>query len=352
MSLWDSQMKYSITAILLCLWLPPFSPLVFSETIPFLSSSLHNAATTLEANAEANTDTGEVYVFLTIKNAQPETVLLEEDSIVLETPNGIRSPATQIKNNTDNIHNIVTSTTNHPNSTGYHFYQFTFHPVNSMALYQLTQHHGDFEPEYSLQIKFINDNKSITLPLKFSEPVYSSYLSKFGMERNLKLHIPTSNTDQFEEKQIEHINETLSKLFNDQAYVRASPDQHIINGLAFRWRMYEESKKTVVALQFINHNKIDVLLDLKNIAIKADNLSFKPTNDFSSLPPYLATNIVPSTNNTQYKIRAGKRFSWKFKFDTPLFDSRLTLNIDGLQIDNMPIYALPIEFALVDETQW
>ncbi len=330
----------------------PLSGTALGERFNFIDTEKQSDTLSMAASAFANATTGEVSISLTISSETNEistastsstksantyqnvSTKIETYETYLETPTGMRAPLTSFESN----ENSEFSTS----------YSLIFKPINSRYLYQLTQLNGDLEPSYTLLLKLNTSSEHVKLPLAFSEKTYSAYLANHAIEPSLNLHLPDTENETFIQAQKEHLTSKLSKIFPETPYVRAAQDQHLINGLAFRWRMHEENRMTVVSLQFVNHNKKDITLDLDRIQLVLKEQPLLPQNDLSTLPQHLAKNIIPNSDNRRYTVRAGKRFSWKFIYNAPLISSEPVLNIEGIQVSNTPIYATKISFKAED----
>lgn len=336
-----------VLTLLLCALLFTFNGNASAEIFHFIDHEEKTPKIEIDLSAYAAPETGDIVITLRMSSANVPAshsphakviqTAIEPYETYLQTPSGIRAPLINTQQN-----NI--SYENKPSVE----YLLKFRPINSMYLYQLTQLNGDFEKSYTLLLKLTTIENNIELPVIFSDNIYNTYLAKHAKEKSLKLHLPSVDTETFTKDQTAHLESKLAKIFPEAPFVRAAQDQHLINGLAFRWRMHEERNTTIVSLQLVNHNKKDIILDLDRIQLGLNDTFLAPQNDLTSLPEHLKKNIIQNTSNRQYKVRAGKRFSWQFMYNTPLHSPSPLLNIDGIQVANIPIYVYPIHFKIAD----
>lgn len=304
--------------------------------LDFIPVTIKSPAYTINVSGIAQSETGDIQIDLVLENTSTTEIVIDHSSLELVTSQGWRAPLIAEENEPSN--KVATQTKQH--------FTFKFQPINSMELYQLLKIPGDFEPQYTLNIPLLSEHQPLSpLSLAFTNKAYQGYIEQAGQERTLNLHLPTINASEFITQQSAHMKKNFAEEYPEQVSIIALPQQTVINGQVFQWRAYQQQGKLVISMQIVNHNRRDIILDTAGFAVELGDKTYLPSNNFLSLPTYMHSDIVENTNSKQYRIKAGKRFSWIFNYDTPFRATPLMLNLTGVQVANKPLFSQKLSFA-------
>jgi len=307
--------------------------------LTFIPIDIKTSDYNISVTGVAKSDSGEINVDITLDNTSKTDITLDDSLIELVTQQGWRAPA--VANDSHETYVIAAKTKQH--------ISLTFQPINSMELYQLLKISGDFKQQYVLHLPLSNgQSRLLPITLAFTNKHYQDYLAEAAQEKKLQLQLPVIQADDFIAKQSTYMKQTFTDAHSNTPSIVALPQQIVINGQVFQWRAFQQQEKLSIRLQVVNHNPQELVLDIPNIMVELGDKTFRPTNNFSTLPSYMQTDVLENTHFTQYRVKPGKRLDWTFNYEIPATNG-LQLNMAGIQINHKPLFSQKLSFAPIEE---
>lgn len=298
----------------------------------------------LTAKGSADPSNMMLRIDLKIENLSEAVMEIAPESVQIATEQGWRASPTDVRNNSKK-NQLSIDKKSHAN------FSLDISPINSMALYQLIQFKGDFESNYILRLSFSNNPKEYHIPVTLDKSDYTRYIATQSIEPQLQVLVPEIDSEIFSAQQKEHYEKFLESIYPDISSVVPLSEQQVISGVAFQWRMYNENGKFVVALKMKNNNRQDIVINSQDILIKEGTDSYRPKNNFTQVPNAIINTIINNTDVDLHTVKPGDRFLWKFIYDLKPKSSELALDLGGIRVQGIPLYANPLGFAAADR-QW
>ncbi len=309
--------------------------------VPFREVSVRSADMNLEVIGQADAKSGSISLELSVTNKTSRKLALDWSSIQLSSPQGWRTA----------IRNKKTAGYWSVGAGKDKTMVIDFLPVNSLAVYKLDKVRGDLEPEYELSFKTRQRIDYERITVDFERSVYKKYLADYGVEKNLNLHLPLVDREIFIPQQKEYLRRYFSREFEFEPHIEATSDKILLNGIAFRFRMYQRNKNIEINLQLVNRSDYSVSLDSEKINLKTHKKWLNPENSFEGLPKHKKSGISKKNANVYY-VKPGERFSWNFSFDGKFKRVSPELDVRGIQIRGKAMFSEALSFSRVESLDW
>lgn len=213
-------------------------------------------------------------------------------------------------------------------------YEITYHPINHVDFYFLSDYRGDMKQQYGLNLDFIVDDEGLpfsekSFTFKMDDSSYQNYLTQYAREKHMQIFDFDFDGDAFAARQVGYLTKILPTRADEaQHNVIAITPSITIDQVVMKMLTYKYKDTLMVDVRMLNQGSQSIKVSLSNSTIDAAGAKYALADHFSD--SFDSGRLPDST----YIFKPGTRLHLLLKYSIPFDMNQWKLADSWLSVHN------------------